>query len=75
MDKHEWLENNNLNYSEYLIAFAQYYLYGPEYFIFGGMYKVEKIQPEVFNTPGYILTLMDDYQEYRKRLIIKTENQ
>lgn len=81
-DSTEWISmngwktkhpNNNLNYSEYLIAFAQYYPYGPEYFIFGGMYKVEKIQPEVFNAPGYILTLMDDYQEYRKRLIIKTE--
>lgn len=81
-DSTEWISmngwktkhpNNNLNYSEYLIAFAQYYPYGPEYFIFGGMYKVEKMQPEVFNGPGYILTLMDDYQEYRKRLIIKTE--
>ena len=34
--------NNNVNYSEYLIAFAQYYPYEPEYYIFGEMYKVEK---------------------------------
>lgn len=57
-DSTEWISmngwktkhpNNNLNYSEYLIVFAQYYPYGPEYFIFGGMYKVEKIQhPEIY---------------------------
>lgn len=39
--------NNNLNNAEYLMAFAQYYPYGPDYYIFGGMYKVEKIIPEV----------------------------
>lgn len=63
--------NNNLNKADYLLAFAQYYPYGPEYYIFGGMYKVEKIIPEVFDTTGYNLTLMDDFADYRKRLIIK----
>ena len=63
--------NNNLNNAEYLIAFAQYYPYGPDYYIFGGMYKVEKIIPEVFNQPGYKLTLLPNFQDYRKRLIIK----
>lgn len=63
--------NNNLNRAKYLLAFAQYYPYGPEYYIFGGMYRVEKIIPEVFDTTGYRLTLMDDYADYRKRLIIK----
>lgn len=63
--------NNNLNKADYLLAFAQYYPYGPEYYIFGGMYKVEKIEPEVFDTIGYNLTLMDDFADYRKRLIIK----
>lgn len=63
--------NNNLNYADYLLAFAQYYPYGPEYYIFGGMYKVKKIMPEVFDTVGYNLTLMSDYADYRKRLIIK----
>ena len=65
--------NNNLNRADYLLAFAQYYPYGPNYYIFGGMYKVEKILPEVFNTAGYKLTLMDNFAEYRKRLIIRLE--
>ena len=65
--------NNNLNHAYYLIALAQYYPYGPEYFIFGGLYKVETIKPEVFDAVGYKLTLMDEYQEYMKRLIIKLE--
>lgn len=65
--------NNNLNHADYLLAFAQYYPYGSNYYIFGGMYKVEKIVPEVFNQSGYNLTLMDDYIDYRKRLIIKLE--
>lgn len=63
--------NNNLNHADYLLAFAQYYPYGPEYFIFGGLYKIKKIEPEVFDEVGYKLTLMDDYKEYRKRLIVK----
>lgn len=81
-DDPEWLimnswktkqPNNNLNHAEYLIAMAQYYPYGPEYFVFGGLYKVEKKLPEVFNDVGYKLTLMKEYQEYIKRLIIKIE--
>ena len=81
-DDPEWLimnswktkqSNNNLNHAEYLIAMAQYYPYGPEYFAFGGLYKVEKKLPEVFNDVGYELTLMKEYQEYIKRLIIKIE--
>ena len=63
--------NNNLNKAKYLLAFAQYYPYGPEYYIFGGMYEVEKITPEVVDGKGYNLTLMSDFEEYRKRLIIK----
>ena len=65
--------NNNLNHADYLLAFAQYYPYGPQYYIFGGMYKVEKIMPEVFDDYGYKLTLMDDFADYRKRLIVKLE--
>ncbi len=30
--------NNNMGTSDYLLAFAQYYPYGPEYFIFGDSY-------------------------------------
>ena len=65
--------NNNLNHADYLLAFAQYYPYGPNYYIFGGMYRVEKIIPEVFNTSGYNLTLMENFADYRKRLIIRLE--
>jgi len=83
MDKDsDWIEmnawktkqpNNNLNSADYLIALAQYYPYGPQYYMFGGIYKVEKIMPEVFNDIGYKLTLIDDYSHYIKRLIIKLE--
>ena len=66
--------NNNLNHADYLLAFAQYYPYGPQYYIFGGMYRVEKILPEVFDAVGYKLTLLPDYVDYRKRLIIRLEN-
>ena len=63
--------NNNLNHADYLLAFAQYYPYGSQYYIFGGMYQVEKILPEVFDAVGYKLTLLPDYADYRKRLIIR----
>lgn len=66
--------NNNLNKAKYLLSFAQYYPYGPDFYIFGGMYKVEKIEPEVFDSVGYRLELMSDFQDYRKRLIIKLEH-
>lgn len=81
-DKPEWIEmnayktkqaNNNLNKAKYLLAFAQYYPYGPNYYIFGGMYKVEIIDENIENDIGYNLTLMDNYKEYIKRLIIKLE--
>lgn len=63
--------NNNLDKAEYLLAFAQYYPYGTKYYVFGGMYRVEKIQPEVDDGIGYSLTLMDEFADYRKRLIIR----
>lgn len=66
--------NNNLNRAEYLLAFAQYYPYGANFYIFGGMYKVEMIYPEVFNQIGYKLTLTDEFVDYRKRLIIRLEH-
>ena len=63
--------NNNLNHADYLLAFAQYYPYGPEFYIFGGMYRVVIRQPEVYDQIGYDLYLMDDFAEYRKRLIVR----
>lgn len=65
--------NNNLNHADYLLAFAQYYPYGANYYIFGGMYEVKKKIPEVFHVEGYDLTLMDNFADYRKRLIIRLE--
>ena len=81
-DSDEWINmnawkakqaNNNLNRADYLLAFAQYYPYGPEFYIFGGMYRVEIIKPEVFHAIGYKLSLMDDFADYRKRLIVRLE--
>ena len=65
--------NNNLDKAQYLLSFAQYDPYGPQFYIFGGLYKVEKILPEKYDTVGYKLELVDLYKEYRKRLIIKLE--
>ena len=65
--------NNNLNHADYLLAFAQYYPYGSNYYIFGGMYKVEMILPEVFDQTGYKLILLPNFADYRKRLIIRLE--
>ena len=62
--------NNNLDNYEYVLCFAQYYPYGPEFFIFGGLYKKTGIRSK----DKYELILQDDYKEYRKRLIIKLEN-
>ena len=79
-DSEEWIKmnaykskqpSNNLADAKYLITFAQYYPYGSNYYIFGGIYEVEKILPEVFDNIGYKLTLADLYTDYIKRLIIK----
>lgn len=52
---HEFLKrriNNNFGRAQYFLAFAQYYPYGPNYFIFGGLYKIEKTTPKVWGTVG-----------------------
>lgn len=66
-------KSNSFSDAEYVLTFAQYYPYGPNYYIFGGMYKVEEIIPAVYEEVGYKLTLMDDFLEYRKRLIVKLQ--
>ncbi len=53
------------------MAFAQYPAYGTNFYVFGGLYMVEKIIPEVFGAVGYKLTPMEDFAEYRKRLLIR----
>lgn len=81
-DDEEWLimnewktkhPSNNLGDAEYLVAFAQYYPYGSNYYVFGGIYKIEKIMPEIFDNRGYRLKLTDMYKDYVKRLIVKLE--
>ena len=65
--------NHNYGDAEYVLAFAQYYPLGQNYYIFGGLYKIEKIIPEVFDCVGYKLTLMDDLKDLRRRVVIKTK--
>jgi len=81
-DQDEWLnmsrhrerhQNNNLDRAEYLLAFAQYYPYGPQYFIFGGFFRVGKSLPEIIGGAGYELELLEQHSEYIKRLIVKLE--
>lgn len=79
-DPDEWLnmtryralqQNNNMGNAQYVLAFAQYYPYGPEYFIFGGFFRVNPVTPEVINGYGYELESLEKHSEYVKRLIIK----
>lgn len=81
-DPEDWLhmtrhreahQNNNMGDAEYVLAFAQYYPYGPEYFIFGGFFRVTPVEPAIIGGPGYDLELLDEFSEYIKRLIIKLE--
>ncbi|WP_198410576.1 MULTISPECIES: hypothetical protein [unclassified Cryobacterium] len=74
MSRHrERHQNNNLDRAEFLLTFAQYYPYGPQYVIFGGFFQVRSIVPEIIGGPGYELELLDQYSEYIKRLIVKLE--
>jgi hypothetical protein len=81
-DREEWLNmsrwrtkhtNNNLGNSRYLLAWAQYYPYGPQYFIFGGFFKVTPIVPAAINAYSYELEALPLHSEFIKRLIIKLE--
>ena len=81
-DSDRWMEmncwkskqaNNNYSDAEYVLSFAQYYPYGSNYYMFWGLYKIEKIIPEVYDQIGYKLTLQNEFKEYIKRLIIKLD--
>lgn len=63
--------NNNMGDARYLLAWAQYHPYGPNYFIFGGFFRVTPVVPRVIDGYGYDLELLDQHSEYIKRLIIK----
>lgn len=76
MEMNSWKSkqaNNNYSDAEYVLSFAQYYPYGSNYYIFGGLYKIEKIIPEVYDQIGYKLILQEEFKEYIKRLIIKLD--
>lgn len=81
-DPEEWLDmtrhrelhqNNNMGHAKYVLAFAQYYPYGPQFFIFGGFFRVRPVTPTLIGGSGYELELLNQYSEYIKRLIIKLE--
>lgn len=81
-DDYRWIEmnswktkqaNNNYADAEYVLTFAQYYPYGNNYYMFGGLYKIEKIMPETYNEVGYNLILQNEFKDYIKRLIIKLD--
>ncbi|MFN3601520.1 MAG: GIY-YIG nuclease family protein [Dietzia sp.] len=72
MNRHrERHQNNNLDRAQFLLSFAQYYPYGPQYFIFGGFFGVAPVVPDLIGGPGYELTPMPLHAEYVKRLIVK----
>lgn len=83
MDDHDhWLRlnqwrtkqtNNKMGGARYLLAFAQYYPYGSQYFIFGGAFEVREIKPDRFDDRGYELTASPLHENYIKRLIIKLD--
>ena len=64
---------NNYADAEYVLTFAQYYPYGNNYYMFGGLYKIEKIMSETYNEVGYNLILQNEFKDYIKRLIIKLD--
>jgi hypothetical protein len=81
-DPEEWLNmnrwredhpSNNMGEAKYVLTFAQYYPYGPQYFVFGGFFRVEPVEPKVVGGLGYKLTRLQEHSEYVKRLIIKVE--
>lgn len=65
--------NNNLDHADYVLSFAQYYPYGPRYYVFGGFFGVEKIEPAVTNGIGYRLFPLEAHADYIKRLIVKLD--
>lgn len=81
-DDEEWLNmsryrskqtNNNMGSARYLLAFAQYYPYGSNYFIFGGYFRVRPLVPAIIKGYGYELEALPLHADYVKRLIIKLD--
>ena len=89
-DSKDWQNLNNyrnekgkssrLDRYDYLVSFAQYNIYGRNFFVFGGIYKVEIAKPEHYEIGGYNISLLDNndtigelLNKYRKRLVIKLD--
>ena len=89
-DSKDWQNLNNyrnekgkssrLDGYDYLVSFVQYNIYGRNFFVFGGIYKVEIAKPEHYEIGGYNISLLDNkdpigefLNKYRKRLIVKLD--
>ena len=76
LEMNEWKKqgdgNNMLEGVDYLLAFAQYYPYDSNYYIFGGYYQIVE-NKDIKEGRGYKLKLLDKFSEFRKRLIVKFE--
>ena len=89
-DAEDWQNLNNyrnekgkssrLDGYDYLVSFAQYNIYGRNFFVFGGIYKVEIAKPGHYKIGGYNISLLDNkdpigefLNKYRKRLIVKLD--
>lgn len=65
--------NNNMGGARHLLSFAQYYPYGPQYFIFGGAHEVTEIKPDRFDGYGYDVSPLPLHEDFIKRVIIKLD--
>ena len=89
-DSKDWQNLNNyrnekgkssrLDGYDYLVSFAQYNIYGRNFFVFGGIYKVEIAKPKHYKIGGYNISLLGNndpigefLNKYRKRLVIKLD--
>lgn len=89
-DAEDWQNLNNyrnekgkssrLDGYDYLVSFAQYNIYGRNFFVFGGVYKVEIAKPKHYEIGGYNISLLDNndpigefLNKYRKRLVVKLD--
>ena len=73
-------KSSRLDGYDYLVSFVQYNIYGRNFFVFGGIYKVEIAKPEHYEIGGYNISLLDNkdtigelLNKYRKRLVVKLD--
>jgi len=65
--------NNNLDEADFVLTFAQYPLYGPNFFIFGGLFETRLVVPKINKGSGYMLEPMAQHSQYIRRLIVKLD--